>query len=443
MDLIRRAVRGWSPQPAARPEVRAAGGLFGDSSIMPNSVMLGQGSSALVMTEAGAMSISTVLNCVKVLFNDISILPFKAFQGDRFGVRQAITKKVLPIISQPFGPDIPVAVGMGQIVASLSVRGNAYLLVLDRDDDGYPTLLQILHPDMVKVRRDLDGNKIFVVTSPQQGTATTFTPVDVKHITGLIMPGALTGLDPISYQRIMLGEAADVQQYGANHFRNGGLPGVVIEMPGAGDRRKAREVKDLWESNHAGVVNAHRPAVIFGGGKVTPLTISNENSQFLQTRTFLREEICGWFGIPPQRLQIIQQHASQGGGKGLDSLDQGYATHTLVPLTTMIEQVWDAMIPGDFRTWSGFDFSGLLRASALERAQIAQIDRLIGRRNRNELRADEGWAPIPGPDGENYNIPFNTQSMVPPLDVEPGTAGGDTGGQSDDGDQGDDGAAGG
>jgi HK97 family phage portal protein len=411
---MRRAVRGWS-QPARGPEVRAAGGLFGDSSIMPNSVMLGQGSSALVMTEAGAMSISTVMNCVKVLFSDISILPFKAYQGDRFGAKQRIAKQP-QIVTQPFGPDLPVAIGMGQIVASISLRGNAYLLVLDTDPLGFPTLLQILHPDMVKVRRDPDtGAKIFIVTSPMYGTNTTYGSDQIKHITGLIMPSALTGLDPISYQRILLGEAADVAQFGANHFRNGGLPGIVIEMPGSGDRKKAREVKDVWEANHAGVVNSHRPAVVFGGAKVTPLTISNENSQFLQTRSFLREEITGWFGVPPQRLQIIQQHASAGGGKGLDTMDQGYATHTLVPLTTVIEQVWDSMIPGDQSTWTGFDFSGLLRASGLERAQIAQIHRLAGIRNRNEIRADEGWAPIPGPDGTDYNLPFATNALIPPV----------------------------
>ena len=417
MDLMRRAARGWS-RPA---EVRAAGGLFGDSSIMPNSVMLGQGSSGLVMTEAGAMSISTVMSCVKVLFNDISILPFKAYKGERFGVKTSIKNQPV-IVTQPFGPDIPVAIGMGQIVASMALRGNAYLLVLTRDDNGFPTMLQILHPDQVKVRRDPDsGEVIYVITSPMKGTQQIYGAADVKQITGLIMPGALTGLDPISYQRIMLGEAADVQQYGANQFKNGGIPPVVIEMPGSGDRRKAREVKDIWEAGHSGVVNAHRPAVVFGGAKVTALGISNENAQFLQTRMYLREEICAWFGVPPQRLQIVQQHASQGGGKGLDTLEQGYATHTLQPIITAIEQIWDPMIPGNQSTWTGFDFSGLLRASALERAQIAQIHRLAGIRNRNEIRADEGWQPIPGPDGNHYNIPFNTQALVQPLDVEPGT----------------------
>jgi hypothetical protein len=49
------------------------------------------------------------------------------------------------------------------------------------------------------------------------------------------------------------------------------------------------------------------------------------------------------------------------------TIDQGYATHTLLPLARQIEGAWDRMIPGGQGTWTQFDFGGLLRASALER----------------------------------------------------------------------------
>ena len=403
MDLISRAVRN------ARATVRAAG-QFGDSSIPPNSSAggtLGYGN----VTEATALSVSTVMTCTKVLFDDFGILPFGAFTGDKDGVKHRIDDQPR-IVAQPFGPDMSVAAGMGQIVISRALRGRAFLAV-DDTEGGFPTQVSVMHPDRVQVGI-YNGRKQFRINGMWFG------PGEIKHIPGIMLPGALDGLDPISYQRIMFQLAGDVAAFGGNFFRQGATPGGVIEVPGQGDRRKAREVKDAWEAGHGGVQNAHRPAVLFGGATWKQMAIAPENAQFLQTRAFSREEICGWFGVPFQRIHAIVDNASQGGGKGLEAIDKGYLTHTILPISTAIEQVWDAMIPGGDRSWTWFNFNALLRASALERAQIAQIHRLTGVRNRNEIRADEGWDAIPGADGADYNIPFNTNSSVPPL-IDPNT----------------------
>jgi HK97 family phage portal protein len=403
MDLLSRGVRALT---------RGITGPFGDSSIPTNSAILGVTAAGGVVTEGGALAIAAVMNCVKVLHNDMTILPFHAYTGDRVGVRR-LTPKQPQIVTRPFGPDLSVGAGMGQIVASLTLRGNAYLWVTETDSDGFPTGVWVVHPDRVQVRVNSQNEKVFQVGQK------TYTTEQVKHITGVMLPGSVVGMDPISYQRVTLGLASDLNQYGANFFRNGATPSGVITAPGAGTKEKARELKENWETGNAGVANAHRPAVLFGGATWAQLSVAPENAQFLQTRQFSREDICGWFGVPLQRIQAIVGNASQGGGKGLDSIDQGYATHTLLPLNVAIESAWNDMIPGDDSTWSMFDLNGLLRASATERAQIAQSHRLTGVRNRNEIREDEGWAPIAGPDGSDYNIPFNTNKSLPGI-LEPG-----------------------
>lgn len=407
MDLISRAVRN------ARASVRSVG-EWGDSSIPPNSSLFTV-DAANPVGEQGALAISTVASCVKVLHDDFGILPFDGYQGDRGGVR-SMSPAQLPIVAQPFGPDVPRRVGFGQIVVSVAMRGKAFVRFTQRDRLGYPTQVQVLHPDKVQVSAP-GGVKKFRInnTGPWLGTD------EVGHIIGMSLPGMIDGLDPITMQRVTLGLAADVTQYGSSFFRNGGSPSGVISVKGPGDKKRAREVKENWEAGHGGVVNAHRPAVLFGGATWSQLSVTPDNAQFLQTRSFLREEICGWFGVPLQRIQAIVGNASQGGGNGLETIDAGYVTHTLLPIATAIEALWDTFIPGKTNTWSLFNFDGLLRASALTRAQIAQIHRLIGTRNRNELRAADGVGPIEGPDGSDYNVPFNTNSHVLPMTTDPGT----------------------
>ena len=402
MTILSRAVRN------ARAMMRAA--EWGDSSIPPNSLAspgMGSGASNI---ESAALAIGTVLSCVKVLHDDVTTLPFIAYQGDPHGPRR-VSPDQPQIVTDPFGPELSPAAGFGQIVVSKAMRGNAYLYVVARDFNGYPTQLAVLHPDKVTPKRDSEGRKYFQIGGDKKG------PDEIIHITGLMVPGAITGIDVLTAQRVNFDLAAKVTSYADGFFGSGGSPAGVISVPGPGDRKKAREVKDAWEAGHSGVLNAHRPAVMFAGATWTQMTVTPENAQFLQTRRFLREEICGLYGVPLQRIQAIVENASQGGGKGLDAIDHGYVTHTILPLVTGIEQAWNRMLPGGKGTWTTFNVDGFLRAAAHERAEIAQIHRTIGLRTVDEIRADEGWEALPNGLGSNPTAPLN--SNVAPTTTAP------------------------
>ncbi len=268
-----------------------------------------------------------------------------------------------------------------------------------------PTGLMILHPDKVKPKRDPEtGRKFFQVGQERFGTD------EIKHLTGLMLPGAVAGVDILTYQRITHDLAWKVNSYADSFFGNSAIPSGVISVPGSGSRPKAREVKEAWENNHAGVANAQRPAVLFGGATWTAMTVTPENAQFLETRRFLREEICGIYNVPLQRIQAIVQNASQGGGKGLDAIDAGYVKHGLLPLATAIEAMWDSMIPGGQSTFTQFNFDVFLRASAEVRAAVAQIHRVTGIRTRDEIRGEEGWAPLPDGKGTDPDSPLNSNA---------------------------------
>jgi HK97 family phage portal protein len=376
---------------------------WGDSSIPPNSMSDSIGTLAGSGGEASALAIGTVLSCVKALHDDFKVLSFAAYEGDKNGPREPIPVQP-PIVTEPFGPDLEPTAGFGQLVVSDVMRGNAYGFVVSADRLGMPTQLVILHPDKVKPRRDNNGRKYFQIGSDK------FSTDEIKHITGLMLPGAVTGVDILTYQRITHDLAWKVNAYADGFFGNSAMPAGVISVPGSGDRKKAREVKEGWENNHAGIPNAHRPAVLFGGATWTAMTVSPENAQFLQTRRFLREEICGIYNVPLHRIQAITENASQGGGKGLDAIDAGYVKHGMLPLANDFEAVWDKMIPGGQGTFTKFNFDEFLRASAEIRAQVAQIHRVTGVRTSDEIRGDEGWAPLPNGAGSNPLQPLNSNA---------------------------------
>lgn len=392
MAILSRAVNN------ARAMMRAQ--EFGDSSIPPNSAA--PFSTMPGGMEAAALGISTVLSCVKALHDDVTSMPFAAYQGSKLGAHEPLA--VQPhIVVEPFGPDLEVAAGMGQIVVSRAMRGNAYLFVTRVNAHGLPDQLAVLHPDAVHPTRR-DGRKVFKIGSEIYGTD------EIKHITGMMPPGSVAGVDVLTAQRVNLDLAWKVAKYADGFFGSGGSPSGVITVPGSGDRRKAREIKEAWEAGHGGVNNAHRPAVLFGGATWDALSVTPENAQFLATRAFLREEICGLFSVPLQRIQAITENASQGGGKGLDAIDAGYAKHGLLPFASGIESVWNSMIPGADRTWTAFDLDVFLRASAEVRATVAQSHRVGAIRTIDEIRANEGWAPLPDGKGTDPFTPLNSNT---------------------------------
>lgn len=402
MALLSRAVRN------AAAMIRSQ--EWGDSSIPPNSAsaasLRSPGSSA---GEQGALAIGAVMACVKALYDDATVLPFKAYRGDRNGPHSPIEHQP-SILTEPFGPDLEPQDGVGQIVVSRAMRGNGYCYVVRRDGNGFPAQLLILHPDAVRPRRDVETRQLYYQVGFGRYGSERFDPSDIVHIRGMMLPGSDEGVDMLTYERITFDLAWNVNSYADSFFNSGGSPAGVISVPGPGDRKKAREVKEMWESGHAGTVNAHRPAVMFGGSTWTQLTVTPENAQFLETRRYLREEVCGLFGVPLQRIQAIVDNASQGGGKGLDAIDAGYVKHGLMPTMGPIERAWTRMIPGQARTWAAFDYDEFLRANAETRAAIAQQHRTSAVRTIDEIRAEYGWPPLPDGVGTDPFTPLNSNS---------------------------------
>lgn len=397
--ILSRAVRN------ARAMVRSAG-EWGDASIPSPRAgrMAGATPGSL---ENAALGVSTVLTCVKALHDDFKSMPFGAYQGSRRGARTWIANQPR-IVAEPFGPDVAPEVGLAQIVTSTAMRGNGYGLVVSTDPEtGMPDQLVVVHPDLVKPTRASDGRKVFKMGNE------TLEAHEMVHVPGLMMPGNVAGVDVVTAQRTNLDLAWKVAEYADGFFGGGGSPSGVVSVPGPGNRKKAREVADAWESTHGGVASAHRPAVMFGGATWTQLSVTPENAQFLETRRFMREEICGWFSVPLIRIQAIVDNASQGGGKGLDAIDAGYVKHGLLPLARSIEIVWDRLIPGGDRTWTGFDFEQYLRADAITRANVRRADRVGGIRTIDEMRAEDGLPPLPDGQGANPFTPLNSNTTSP------------------------------
>src|SRR5690606_15367313 len=112
---------------------------------------------------------------------------------------------------------------------------------------------------------------------------------DVFHIKGFTPPGALEGLSPLGLARHPIGLGWAAQRFGGQPFRDGSAPSgqTVTDQPM--DPDQVKQAQQQWIATHGG---RRLPAVMSGGLRYEPISITPEDSQFLETRQFTVTEMA-------------------------------------------------------------------------------------------------------------------------------------------------------
>ena len=329
-----------------------------------------------------AMCNMTVYGCVRLLADTIASLPWKAYRRDRNGVPVALDPQP-SIIRQPM-PNFDLFQWKWMVVANLALRGNSYHLITSRDNQGWPTAMLPLHPDIVYLERRTDiltwFDPIYRVMGEQVDRN------DICHIRRFTMPGEPWGLSPIRQAAVAIGLSLSAEEYGYRWFKESSNPSGLLMTDQNLDPDAVERQQQNWIASHGG---RRLPAVLTGGFKWQNLSISPEESQFLETREFQRTDICIMFGVPPVLLGDTK--ATTAWGTGIQQLTQGAVTYTFRPWTACIEQTLSDLLPRG--QYISFDFDALLKGDIDTRYKAYQTGIYTGWISRNEVRAKEEMEP--------------------------------------------------
>ena len=140
---------------------------------------------------------------------------------------------------------------------------------------------------------------------------------------------------------------------------------------------------------------------------IEKMGMSNEDSQFLESRQFQIEEICRIFGVNP----ILIAHPTKTMTYATaEQLFLAFGKFTILPWCRRIEQSLNRFIlPKRDRAKFFFEFKldGLLRADIKTRYEAYGIARQWGFKNVDEIRALENENPLPEGKGQIYLEPMN------------------------------------
>lgn len=376
---------------------------------------MGNSTSGKRVNERSAMQMTAVYSCVRILSEAVAGLPLHLYQyTDKSSKEKAVENPLYFLLHDEPNTEMTSFVFRETLMTHLLLWGNAYSQII-RNGKGEVVGLYPLMPDRMTVNRDEKGRLYYeyMVSSDDAKTlkdgTVRLSPYDVLHIPGLGFDG-LVGYSPIAMAKNAIGLAIAAEEYGSKFYANGAIPSGILEYPGT--VKEPDKVRESWNAGFGGSSNAHKIAVLEEGMKYTPISISPNEAQFLETRKFQINEIARIFRVPPHMVGDLEKSSFSN----IEQQSLEFVKYTLEPWLVRWEQAMQrSLIPQDDKSkyFIKFNVDGLLRGDYQSRMQGYATARQNGWMSANDIRELENLDRIPAEDGGDlYLINGNMMPLL-------------------------------
>lgn len=372
--------------------------------------------SGVSVNESTALKFSPVFAAVTKIAGTIASLPLITYREGDKGKKRDLKHQLYPILHHKPNPEQTRMQMWEALMAHLLLWGNCYCHI-QQDMLGRPIALWPLDPSRMTVKRpDPNGPLVYQYRMTDSGEKVNFPPWEILHIAGLGFNGTI-GYSIISLAREGIATGMAYEEYAGRFFSNNATPAGFIELPGTADAKTIQDIKQGWYEAYGGVSKSQLIGVIGQGMKFSPMSVSNTDSQFLESRRFSVVEVCRWFNIAPHMIFDLEKSSfSNIEQQSLESV-----IYTFRPWCVRIEQaIQNKMIIEDNVTVE-HRLEGLLRGDTAARTAYYVAGIQNGYLCPNDIRELENMELIE--DGDIYLRPLN---MIPlgeeppaPAPVEP------------------------
>lgn len=244
-----------------------------------------------------------------------------------------------------------------------------------------------------------DGSHRFRVNMAN-GNQQIFLPEQVVYLHGMGIDG-YSGVSAIQKARTAIGISSTLEKQSISIAANGGRPAGILTFENELTPEKRKLLKEQWQASYSN--GASGTAILDGGARYLPMTMSHTDAQFLESRQHQVAEIARIFKIPTPMLF---------NGEAITPETLRYFNiHCVKPYFVRWEEALKRDLLKDHPDYF-FDFADeeLLRASPAEQANY--FKQALGAGGSmawlalNDVRAalymdpiDEDWAKVPSRGG--------------------------------------------
>ena len=365
------------------------------------SFFFGNTSSGKRVNERTAMQITAVYACIRILSESIAQLPLHLYKYNKVGGKErAVDHSLYKLLHDEPNPEMTSFVFRETLMTHLLLYGNAYAQII-RNGKGEVLALYPLMANRMNVDRDEKGQLFYEYqhstdeANTMKGSIVKLKPRDVFHIVGLSGDG-IVGYSPIAMAKNAIGMSIACEEYGSKFFNNGAIPGGVLEHPDT--LKKPELVRESWQNTFGGSGNANKVAVLEEGMKYHPISIPNNEAQFLETRKFQLNEIARIFRIPPHMIGDLDKSSYSN----IEQQSLEFVKYTLEPWIARWEQAIVKSLLNENEKkdyFVKFNLEGLLRGDYQSRMEGYAVGRQNGWMSANDIRQLENLDMIPEEEG--------------------------------------------
>jgi HK97 family phage portal protein len=362
--------------------------------------LMGSTTSGKPVTERSAMQMTAVHSCVRILSEAVASLPLHLYKQTETSKEKATDHPLYLLLHDEPNPEMTSFIFRETLMTHLLLWGNAYAQII-RNGKGEVIGLYPLMPNRMSVDRSDTGELYYTYTLAMgdvqngKGNQVKLHSTEVLHIPGLGFDG-LVGYSPIAMAKNAIGMAIACEEYGAKFFANGAAPSGVLEHPGT--LKDPVRIRESWQQTFGGSSNSHKVAVLEEGMKYTPISISPEQAQFLETRKFQINEIARIFRVPPHMVGDLEKSSFSN----IEQQSLEFVKYTLDPWVSRIEQsmIRSLLTKEEKKKYFiKFNVDGLLRGDYQSRMNGYATGRQNGWMSANDIRELENLDRIPESEG--------------------------------------------
>ncbi len=342
-----------------------------------------------------AEALPAVLNAVTVISEAVASMPCYLYRLEQDGRERVFNHSVDFLLNEmPNRNQTPYQFKYTMMRHCL-LNGNAYA-VIEWDKQGEPLSLTPYPPSAVNIQRLVDGSYRYQITD-LSGKVKTYLQDEILHLRHSSDDGFM-GRSPIAICRETVGLGLAQQRHGSSVMKNGLMASGIITTGKWFNESTSKKVEESL-ARYYGAKNAGKTPILEGEIDYKQLGMTNQDAEWLQSRTFTIGDIARIFNISP----IFLQEYSNSSYSNFSEASRAFLSQTLRPwLTNFEQQLKDALMVDLNRTSPRylieFDTSDLLRTSQNDRFNSYEVAIKSGVMCPNEVRRKEGLTPYAGGD---------------------------------------------